>query len=57
MIKKVYAVKVPDEKLKRSDGKVWFIPHHGVHHPKKHKMRVVFDCGASYRGTILNEQY
>lgn len=56
VIKKGYAVKVPDEELKRSDGKVWFIPHHGVYHPKKHKMRVVFDCGASYQGTTLNEQ-
>ncbi|KAL7874304.1 hypothetical protein SRHO_G00052740 [Serrasalmus rhombeus] len=51
-----YAVKVPDKELNRSDGKVWFIPHHAVYHPKKHKLRVVFDCGASYQGTTLNEQ-
>ena len=56
VINKGYAVKVPDEELKRSDGKVWFIPHHGVYHPKKQKIRVVFDCGASYQGTTLNEQ-
>lgn len=56
MINKGYAVKVPDEDLNRSDGKVWFIPHHGVYHPKKQKIRVVFDCGASYQGTTLNEQ-
>ncbi|XP_060753769.1 uncharacterized protein LOC132864368 [Neoarius graeffei] len=56
VITKGYAVKVPDEELNRSDGKVWFIPHHAVYHPKKHKLRVVFDCGASYQGTTLNEQ-
>lgn len=56
VISKGYAVKVPDEELNRSDGKVWFIPHHAVYHPKKHKLRVVFDCGASYQGTTLNEQ-
>ncbi|KAL3987991.1 21S rRNA GM methyltransferase [Sarotherodon galilaeus] len=27
-----------------------------VYHPKKHKLRVVFDCGASYKGTTLNDQ-
>ncbi|XP_054869314.1 uncharacterized protein LOC129349591 [Amphiprion ocellaris] len=51
-----YAVKVPDEELNRSDGKVWFIPHHGVYHPKKQKIRVVFDCGVSYQGATLNGQ-
>ena len=34
----------------------WYIPHHGVYHPKKkHKIRVVFDCSARYQGTSLNE--
>ncbi|KAJ8416516.1 hypothetical protein AAFF_G00358040 [Aldrovandia affinis] len=56
VINKGYAVKVPDEELSRGDGKVWFIPHHGVYHPKKHKIRVVFDCGASYQGASLNGQ-
>ncbi|KAK2907800.1 hypothetical protein Q8A73_008873 [Channa argus] len=55
-ITKKYAVKVPIEDLGRCDGKVWYIPHHGVYHPKKLKLRVVFDCGASYQGTSLNEQ-
>lgn len=26
-----------------------------MYHPKKQKIRVVFDCGASYQGTSLNE--
>lgn len=45
-----------DEELGRSDGKVWYIPHHGVYHPVTQKLRVVFDCGASYKGTSLKEQ-
>lgn len=56
IINKGYAVKVPNDDLNRSDGKVWFVPHHGVYHPKKRKLRVVFDCGASYQGTTLNKQ-
>lgn len=56
IIDKGYAVRVPDEHLSRDDGKVWYLPHHGVYHPKKHKLRVVFDCGASYQGTTLNDQ-
>ena len=55
-IAKGYAVKVPEEELSRSDGKVWYLPHHGVYHSKKMKIRVVFDCGASYQGTTLNSQ-
>lgn len=30
-----------------------YIPHHGVYHPRKSKLRVVFDCGAKYKGTSL----
>lgn len=56
MIGKGFAVKVPDEELSCNDGKVWYIPHHGVYHPKKHKLRVVYDCGASYQGVTLNEE-
>ena len=32
----------------------WYLPHHGVFHPKKKKLRVVFDCSATYKGTSLN---
>lgn len=35
---------------------VWYIPHHGVYHPKKPgKLRVVFDCSAKFRGISLND--
>lgn len=34
----------------------WYIPHHGVYHPKKPgKIRVVFDCAAEYQGVSLND--
>ena len=54
--KKNYAELVPSEDLDRSDGKVWFIPHHGVQHPHKPTIRVVFNCPVTYGGTSLNEQ-
>lgn len=50
LLEKGYATRVPEEQLDCSDERVWFIPHHGIHHPKKKKLRVVFDCTASYRG-------
>lgn len=56
MIKRGYAVKVPQNQLSREDGKVWYVPHHGVYHPQKKKLRVVFDCGASFQGTSLNSE-
>lgn len=45
---------MPDIDLERSDGKVWHIPHHGVYHPQKRKIRVVFDCAASFKEASLN---
>lgn len=56
LLNKGYAIMVPEEELDRNDGRVWFIPHHGIYHPKKQKLRVVFDCAASYQGVSLNTQ-
>ncbi|XP_056022166.1 uncharacterized protein LOC125649571 [Ostrea edulis] len=56
IISEGYAVKVPAEELGLDDGRVWYLPHHGVYHPKKRKLRVVFDCAARYQGTSLNDQ-
>ncbi|KAK0135606.1 Proteoglycan 4 [Merluccius polli] len=56
VISKGYAELVPEHEIERSDGKVWYIPHHGVYHPKKGTLRVVFDCGAGYRGKSLNKE-
>ncbi|XP_071092716.1 uncharacterized protein [Haliotis cracherodii] len=56
LLDKDYAQKVPENKKDRKDGKVWYIPHHGVYHPKKpEKIRVVFDCAATFRGKSLND--
>ena len=52
---KNYAEQVPVEQLDRYDGKVWYIPHHGIYHPQKpQKIRVVFDCSARFLGVSLN---
>lgn len=38
------------------EGNKWYVPHHGVYHPKKpDKLRVVFDCSARYDGISLND--
>ena len=37
------------------DGKCWYLPLFGVHHPKKpNQIRGVFDSSAVYEGTSLN---
>ena len=39
----------------REEGDHWYIPHHGVYHSKKQKLRVVFDCSAKFKGQCLND--
>ncbi|KAK7906758.1 hypothetical protein WMY93_015370 [Mugilogobius chulae] len=56
MLEQGYAEKVPASEQAPKEGKVWYIPHHGVHHPTKGTLRVVFDCGCTYKGTSLNSQ-
>ena len=57
LLDKGYAKRVPEDRRNRDDGKVWYLPHHSVVHPKKpEKVRVVFDCAARYRGTSLNDR-
>jgi hypothetical protein len=36
-------------------GQMWYIPHFGVRHPKKKKLRVVFDCSVKFQGSSLND--
>ena len=55
VIRKGHAELVPQEELEAKTGKVWYIPHHGVRHPRKGTIRVVFDCSASFQGTSLND--
>ena len=55
IVKSGYAERVPDDELMQDNGDVWFLPHHGVYHPKKpDKIRVVFDCSAEFKGESLN---
>lgn len=57
LLTKGYAVKIPSNHLRNDTGKVWYLPHHAVYHPMKpNKIRVVFDCSASYEGTALNDR-
>lgn len=56
IIWKGYARKIPENEVRPASGQVWYIPHHGVYHPKKpEKIRVVFYCSADYAGTSLNK--
>ena len=52
MIRAGYAERALKENLKS-----WYLPHHGVYHPKKPgKIRVVFDCSAEFEGHSLKRQ-
>jgi hypothetical protein len=55
MIDKGYAERVPTDENTQIDNPKWYIPHHGVYHPKKPgKIRVVFDCSAEFQDESLN---
>ena len=43
------SVEVPDGES------IWYLPHHPVTHPKKKKIRIVYDCAAKYQGQSLND--
>lgn len=57
LIENGYAERVSQGTQPDGDSKsAWYIPHHGVYHPKKpNKIRVVFDCSAQYEGESLNK--
>ena len=57
IIQNGYAERVSEDKVTNQSSKsVWYIPHHGVYHPKKpNKIRVVFDCSAQFEGESLNK--
>ena len=51
-----WAERVLADRLEVQDGKINYVPHTGVYHPKKlGQMRVVFDCSAQYNGVSLND--
>ena len=40
----------------RTNGRVWYLPHHGVYHPAKpNKIRFSFDCSAEYVGRSIKQ--
>ena len=51
IIAKHYAERVPDNEV--LNERAWYIPHHAVH--KFEKIRVVFNCAASFYGVSLNQ--
>ena len=58
MIDKGQAESVRDDELQLTNGRVWYIPHHGVYHPQKpDKIRIVFDASAEFKGDSLYRQF
>ena len=55
MIEKEYAEEIPTNELD-TKNRIWYIPHHpvfNVHKPEK--LRIVYDCAATYNGVSLNQ--
>ena len=52
---KGHVSQVPDEDLSLEDGRVWYLPHHGVIHVRKNRLRVVFDALARFAGSSLSD--
>ena len=49
-------VEIVTDQEKLIEGKVWYLPHHPVYHPRKpDKVRIVFDCAARHKGISLND--
>ncbi|XP_068240985.1 uncharacterized protein [Palaemon carinicauda] len=56
LVSEGYVYKVPEDQSYDKQP-AWYLPHHGVYHPKKpNKIRVVFDCSAKYQGSSLNDK-
>ena len=54
VIEKGYAEKAPSTADARA-GMLFYINHHGTRHPKKNKLRVVFNCSQEISGESLNK--
>ena len=52
---KGHASRIPDEELRRDDGMLWYLPHHGVLHLRKKKFHVVLDASARFAGASLHD--
>lgn len=54
---RMHASRVPADELKVSPGKVWYLPHFNVYHPKKpDDIRIFFDCSATFHDVSLSKQ-
>jgi len=53
-LKNSYARVVPTDELE-SSSTAWTLPHFPVYHPRKSKVRIVFDCAAKWKGVSLND--
>ena len=46
-----------ESKSNPQDGRVWYLSHHGVYHPRKPgKIRFVFDCSSELNGRSINKE-
>ena len=54
LINNEHVERVPKNELKKPTGSTWFLPLFPVEHPKKRKIRLVFDSAATFQGTSLN---
>ena len=51
-----HASRVPISQLRTQPGRVWYLPHFNVYHPRKpDQIRVVFDCSAVFDNESLNK--
>ena len=54
MIKNNHAEEVKEGTQRK--GQIWYLPHFAVYHPKKKKLRVVFDASARFENRCLNDE-
>ena len=57
LLDKGYAERVPEQEIGATPGRTWYLPHHNVvNENKPEKLRIVFDCAATFGGTSLNKE-
>ena len=59
ILSKGHASLVPQEEVisEKQSGRVWYLPHFGVYHPKEPtQIRVVFDSSAEFERVSLNKE-
>ena len=57
LLYKGYVERVPEQELAATPGQTWYLPHHNVViENKPEKLRIVFDCAATFDGTSLNKE-